>query len=139
MPFEQQETKEIETRRRSYATQPASKFKWCSARCNVWRHKGCCYNPVCRKRSNSHKRACRWFNYLTGIFNMVIFLKITSQLLSLLFNNFELKQKLFRKNLSTPRQLAPWQLDLRDAGDSNPRNLLLGQRRTIVSRFLTFN
>ena len=65
MPFE--ETSDAATRRlRSYATQPATKFKWCSARCNVWRKKGCCYNPVCREKSKSHKRACRWFNYLTG-------------------------------------------------------------------------
>ena len=67
MPFEQEGTNQTETRRRPYATQPSSKFKWCSARCNVWKHKGCCYNPVCRRRSVSHKRACRWFNYLTGI------------------------------------------------------------------------
>ena len=66
VPFEQ-ETNEIESQRQPFASKPASKFKWCSARCNVWKHKGCCYNPVCRKRSASHRRACRWFNYLTGV------------------------------------------------------------------------
>ena len=63
MSFEQEETNQTETHRRPYATQPSWKFKWCSARCNVWKHKGCCYNPVCRERRS---RACRWLNYLTG-------------------------------------------------------------------------
>ena len=73
IPFEEEDNDDTAAERlasatrRSYATKPASAFKWCSARCNVWRNKGCCYNPVCRKRSGSHKRACRWFNYLTGI------------------------------------------------------------------------
>ena len=66
MPFDLHETNETTSSRRSYATKPASKFKWCSARCNVWKHKGCCYNPVCREKSKSHKKACGWFNYLTG-------------------------------------------------------------------------
>ena len=65
MPFEQ-ETNETTTGRQLAATQPSWKFKWCSAQCNVWKHKGCCYNPVCRDKSKSHKKACRWFNYLTG-------------------------------------------------------------------------
>ena len=75
VPFEEEETNPNETSRRSpaiYVNPPSWKFKWCSARCNVWKHKGCCYNPVCRRRSGSHKRACRWFNYLTGISIMMI-------------------------------------------------------------------
>ena len=63
MPFEQ-ETKKIGSRGWSTATLPSSAFAWCSYRCNVWRHKGCCYHPTCRRRRS---RACRWMNYLTGI------------------------------------------------------------------------
>ena len=63
IPFEPETSSEGETRGRSLATQPSSAFAWCSARCNVWRHRGCCYNPVCRRR---RRRACRWMNYLTG-------------------------------------------------------------------------
>ena len=59
MPFE-----ETNQRGRSLATQPSSAFAWCSARCDVWRHKGCCYHPTCRSRRSN---ACRWMNYLTGI------------------------------------------------------------------------
>ena len=58
IPFEP-ETRET----RSVSTKPSSAFAWCSARCNVWRHPGCCYNPVCRRK---RKRACRWMNFLTG-------------------------------------------------------------------------
>ena len=65
IPFEQ-ENEDDKERKLSTATKPSSAFKWCSSGCNVWRNKGCCYNPVCRKRSASHRRACRWFNYLTG-------------------------------------------------------------------------
>ena len=32
-----------------------------------------------------------------------------------------------------PWQLAPWELDLWDAGDSNPRHLFLGRRCTVLS------
>ena len=64
MPSEH-ETNETEAQRgRSLATQPSSAFAWCSARCDVWRHKGCCYHPTCRRRRS---RACRWMNYLTGV------------------------------------------------------------------------
>ena len=63
MPFEQ-ETNQIESRRWSAATLPSSAFKWCTRRCNVRRHPGCCYNPVCRRRK---RKACRWMNYLTGL------------------------------------------------------------------------
>ena len=62
MPFEQ-ETNKIGSRGWSTATLPSSAFAWCSSRCNVWRHKGCCYHPTCRQRRS---RACRWMNYLTG-------------------------------------------------------------------------
>ena len=58
------EIEEVQSRRWSSSTRPSSAFKWCSPRCNVWRNRGCCYNPVCgRKR----RRACRWMNFLTGI------------------------------------------------------------------------
>ena len=64
VPFEEG-TDETEAQRgRSLATQPSSAFAWCSSRCNVWRHKGCCYHPTCRRRRS---RACRWMNYLTGV------------------------------------------------------------------------
>ena len=64
MPFKE-ETNQTEAQRgRSLATQPSSAFAWCSARCDVWRHKGCCYHPTCRRR---RYRACRWMNYLTGV------------------------------------------------------------------------
>ena len=50
--------------RSSMATGASSCFRWCSPRCDVWRHRGCCYNPVCnRKRAAT----CQWMNYLTGI------------------------------------------------------------------------
>ena len=120
MPFEQEETNQTETLRRPYATQPSWKFKWCSARCNVWKHKGCCYNPVCRERRS---RACRWLNYLTGWL-------ISSAAVSW--------QQFFRENLPTPWQLAPWYLEMWDAGDSNPRHLLLGRRRTVLPRSVVF-
>ena len=42
----------------------------------------------------------------------------------------------FREDLPTPRQPAPWQLDLRDAGDSNPRDLLLGRRCPVLPRLV---
>ena len=116
MSFEQEETNQTETHRRSYATQPSWKFKWCSARCNVWKHKGCCYNPVCRERRS---RACRWLNYLTGW----------------LISSAVSWQQFFRENLPTPWQLAPWYLEMWDAGDSNPRHLLFGRRRTVIPRF----
>ena len=60
MPFE---SNEVESRSRSSATRPSNAFKWCSPRCNVWRHHGCCYNPVCNRK---RRRACRWINFLTG-------------------------------------------------------------------------
>ena len=64
MPFEQ-ETNQTEVRRgASTATRPSSAFAWCSPRCKVWRHKGCCYNPTCKRK---REKACRWINYLTGI------------------------------------------------------------------------
>ena len=57
-------TEEFRTRKGlSAATRPSRVFKWCSAKCNVWSHKGCCYNPVCGRR---RRRSCRWMNYLTG-------------------------------------------------------------------------
>ena len=64
MSFEQ-ETNENKARGQlSASSMDPRRFKWCSARCNVWRHKGCCYNPVCRQRRS---RACRWLDYLTGV------------------------------------------------------------------------
>ena len=48
----------------SAATKPSSAYRWCSPGCNVWRHKGCCYNPVCQQK---RVKACQWMNYLTGI------------------------------------------------------------------------
>ena len=63
MPFEEETRDGIEARRWSAATLPSSAFAWCSRRCNVWRHKGCCYHPTCRRR---RRRACRWMNYLSG-------------------------------------------------------------------------
>ena len=66
IPFET--TNKIEARQLSLATLPATAFKWCSAQCNVWGYKGCCYHPDCREKSESHKKACRFFiNYLTGV------------------------------------------------------------------------
>ena len=53
--------------RLSLATLPSRHFKWCSAKCNVWRHQQCCFNPVCYRKSRSHKEACSWFNYLSGV------------------------------------------------------------------------
>ena len=120
MPFEQQETYEIESRSRiSASTQPSTAFKWCTPKCNVWQRKGCCYNPVCRKRSVSHKRACRWFNYLTGTSWW------TPQQLGA--DNY-----FFRKDLPFPRKLALWQLELWNARDSNPWHPPLGQRCTVI-------
>ena len=60
MPFEE-ETNQTERGLRSPATLPSWAFKWCSSRCNVWRHKGCCLHPTCRRRRS---RACRWMRYL---------------------------------------------------------------------------
>ena len=65
MPFEEETTSRRP--RWSAATLPSSAFKWCSARCNVWRNKGCCFLPTCRSRSRSRARYCRWMNYLTGV------------------------------------------------------------------------
>ena len=107
----EQETNQIESRRWSAATLPSSAFQWCSRRCNVWRHKGCCYHPACRQRRS---RACRWMNYLTGV-------TISSTALYCCELTFT-----FRQDMSVSWQPAPWQLDLRDAGDSNPRNLFPG-------------
>ena len=68
MPFDQ-DTNQIQARGQSGATKPSQKFRWCSARCNVWKNKGCCYNPKCRSKRS---KACRWMNYLTGdIFNIL--------------------------------------------------------------------
>ena len=65
--FEEEETINTEAESGlSVATQPSWAFKWCSARCNVWKTKGCCYNPVCRDKTSAHKKRCSWFNYLTG-------------------------------------------------------------------------
>ena len=63
IPFGE-ETAEVDSRRSSAVTKPSTAFNWCSASCNVWRHKGCCYNPTCSKK---RWRACRWANYLIGI------------------------------------------------------------------------
>ena len=62
MPFEEETTSRRP--RWSAATLPSSAVKWCSARCNVWRHKECCLHPTCRRRRS---RACGWMNYLTGV------------------------------------------------------------------------
>ena len=69
MPFEQETGGGIEARSWTAATLPSKAFKWCSARCNVWKHQGCCYNPVCNKK---RRRACRWMNYLSGISNICV-------------------------------------------------------------------
>ena len=54
MPFDQ-DTNQIQARGQSGATKPSQEFRWCSARCNVWKNKGCCYNPKCRsKRSKAN-------------------------------------------------------------------------------------
>ena len=118
IPFEQ-ENEDDKERKLSTATKPSSAFKWCSSGCNVWRNKGCCYNPVCRKRSASHRRACRWFNYLTGTPWWP-----PQQLWA--------DKKNFRKDLSLPWQFAPWFLDLWNAGDSHPWHFLLGRRCSVI-------
>ena len=41
----------------------------------------------------------------------------------------------FRQDLSIPWQPAPWQLDLWDARDSDPRHLLPGWRCPVISRW----
>ena len=50
---------------RSTATRPSSDFRWCYPRCNVWKHRGCCYNPLCR--GGKREEVCWRWNYLTGI------------------------------------------------------------------------
>ena len=62
--FEQETNTTGKQRGLSEATRPSSAFRWCSPACNVWRHKGCCYNPLCKKKRES---SCRWMNFLTGI------------------------------------------------------------------------
>ena len=46
----------------------------------------------------------------------------------------ELTIYFFRKDLPVARQLAPRQLELRGAGDSHPRHLLLGRRCAVIPR-----
>ena len=62
LPFEEEATR-VEQRRWFGATEPSIAFGWCSPRCNVRRRKGCCYNPVCRRK---RRKACQWFNFLAG-------------------------------------------------------------------------
>ena len=96
MPFEEEEAEEATSRRKpsSQATKPITAFKWCSPRCNVWRNKGCCYNPVCKKKRS---RACRWINFLTG--KIVRF-------------QTDLNLNLFRKHLPAAWLFAEWELVL---------------------------
>ena len=67
MPFVQDIAENrAQSRGISVATIDPSKIKWCTNKCNVWNNKVCCYHPVCRNKSQSHKSRCSWFNYLTG-------------------------------------------------------------------------
>ena len=67
IPFEQETADNRAQRNRiSVANIDQRKIKWCTNKCNVWKNKVCCYHPVCRDKSKSHKRRCSWFNYLTG-------------------------------------------------------------------------
>ena len=46
---------------RSTATLPSTTtLQWCRARCDVRRHKNCCYHPTCRQRKPCD---CLWLNY----------------------------------------------------------------------------
>ena len=63
--FEQETSTTGKGRGSSVATRASSAFRWCQPSCDVWRHKGCCYNPVCKQK---RERTCRWMNYLTGVF-----------------------------------------------------------------------
>ena len=95
MPFEE-EAEEATSRRKpsSQATKPSTAFKWCSPRCNVWRNKGCCYNPICKKK---RPKACRWIDFLTG--EIVRF-------------QTHLNLNLLRKHLPAAWRFAKWQLVL---------------------------
>ena len=58
------EADQINTRKDiSLATRPSNAFRWCSPKCHVRRHKGCCYNPLC---SRKRKKGCERMKYLTG-------------------------------------------------------------------------
>ena len=78
IPFEQETNTTGKRRGSSEATRPSHAFRWCSPGCNVWRHKGCCYNPVCKQKRES---SCRWMNYLTGFFYKRIYLFLAVALL----------------------------------------------------------
>ena len=67
LPFEQETADHREgSSGISVATIDQRKIKWCTNKCNVWKNEVCCYHPVCRNKSKSHKSRCSWFNYLTG-------------------------------------------------------------------------
>ena len=60
IPFEQQETKQIEAKQSS---EPSWRWKWCpGAWCPVGTNPGCCFHPICRERKPA---ACWWWLYLT--------------------------------------------------------------------------
>ena len=121
IPFDQ-EPGQTASQRRTLATQPAVAFKWCSPQCNVWKHKGCCYNPACNRRRS---RACRWMNFLTGPSYICIV-----QALS---------QYLFRKYLSIPGQFAQWIVDLWGPGGAHSWHLFFGWRCPVVPRLAHMN
>ena len=97
----------------STATLSGTDLAWCTSDgCRVRVHKGCCYNPICLTWKG-RAEACDWLNYLTGMKNSDNY-------------RFEDSSPNFRQDMSIPWQPSPWQLDLRDARDSNPGNLLFG-------------
>ena len=67
IPFEQETADNRAQRNRiSVANIDQRKIKWCTNKCNVWNNKVCCYHETCREKSDSHRKKCDWFNYLTG-------------------------------------------------------------------------
>ena len=96
MPFEEEEeTKEATSRGfSSGATKPSKAYRWCSPRCNVWKTKGCCYNPNCKKKRS---KECRWIDFITG--NIV---RIRARL----------NLNLFREHLPAAWLFAKWELVL---------------------------
>ena len=96
MPFEEEEeTKEAISRGfSSGATKPSKAYRWCSPRCNVWKTKGCCYNPICKRKRS---KECRWIDFITG--NIV---RIRTRL----------NLNLFREHLPAAWLFAKWELVL---------------------------
>ena len=73
MPFEEEEeTKEATSRGfSSGATKPSKAYRWCSPRCNVWKTKGCCYNPNCKRKDQKNAGGSTSLQVILSAFELV--------------------------------------------------------------------